>query len=185
MASDHVTVGDEIPDDALREVVSQVASGRVTPEQAWVNLQSRRAARPRPDFETQFVDLLPFLSGAPRHGSRYPYDSAGMGWRRSAVIADDLHSAGVHADLEAGLQPSPAAFRASGEMMGQVMGAAEVPGWKELAEVYLFHGSHFPVLGDPDLQAELANYRAAVARGELRIAEYYAHERRLLKADRD
>jgi len=185
MANTYVTEGDEIPDDALRDVVAQVASGRVTPEQAWVNLQSRRAARPRPEFEVQFADLVPYLSSEPRHGSRYPYDSAGMGWRRSAVIADDLHSAGLHADLEAGLQPSPAGFRAAGDVMGEVMGTAQVPGWNELAEVFLFHSSHFPVLDDPDLQAELANYRAAVARGELRIAEYYAHERRLLKADRD
>jgi len=38
MTRDHVPVGDEIPDDALRDVVAQVASGRVTPKQAWVNL---------------------------------------------------------------------------------------------------------------------------------------------------
>jgi len=96
-----------------------------------------------------------------------------MGRLRSAVIADDLHNAGLQADLEAGLQPSPAAFRASGE----VRGVTDVPGWKEFAKVFLFNGSHFPMLDDPDLQAEFANDRASVARGELRIAEYYEHER--------
>jgi hypothetical protein len=180
MATDRVTLGEEIPDDALRDVVSQVASGRVTPEQAWVNLQSRRSAKPRPDFEDQFVDLLPFLSAKSHHGSRYPYDTAGMGWRRSAVIADDLRAAGVQADLEAGLTPSPAGFRAS----GQVMGETDVPGWDALAEVYLFHKSYFPVLTDPDLDAELQNYRASVARAEISIADYRQHERRLLDQDR-
>lgn len=179
MTVEHVTLGEEIPDDALRDVVAQVASGRVTPEQAWVNLQGRRAARPRPEFEAQFEDLLPFLSREPRHGSREPYDSAGMGWRRSAVLADDLRESGLRAAREAGLAPSPAAFRASGE----VVGASEVPGWRETAEVYLFHSSYFPVLTDPDLDAELTNYRAAVARGELSIADYRAQERRLLDAD--
>jgi hypothetical protein len=180
MPTEHVTVGDEIPDDALRDVVAQVASGRVTPEQAWVNLQSRRAAKPRPDFEDQFVDLLPYLTATSHHGSKYPYDTAGMGWRRSAVIADDLRATGVTADLEAGLTPSPAGFRATGEVMGDTY----VAGWDELAEVYLFHKSYFPVLSDPDLDAELQNYRSAVARGELRIADYRVQERRLLDADR-
>jgi hypothetical protein len=181
MRSDRVTLGEEIPDDDLRASVAQVATGGVTPEQAWINLQSRRAARPRPDFEAQFADLVPYLSPEPRHGSRYPYDSAGMGWTRSAVLADDLHSAGLQADLAAGLQPSPAGYRASGD----VLGATTVPGWKELAEVFLFHSSHFPVLDDPDKNAELTNYRSAVTRGELRLADYYAHERRLLKADKE
>ncbi|MGC4174707.1 hypothetical protein [Demequina sp.] len=180
MAREHVSVGEEIPDDALRDVVSQVASGRVTPEQGWVNLQSRRAAKARPDFEDQFVDLLPFLTAKSHHGAKYPYDTAGMGWRRSAVIADDMRATGVEADLGAGLTPSPAGFRATGEVMGET----HVPGWDDLAEVYLFHKSFFPVLSDPDLEAELQNYRAAVARGELRIAEYRRQERRLLEADR-
>ena len=180
MPSEHVTPGEEIPDDALRDVVAQVASGRVTPEQAWLNLQSRRAARARPDFEDQFADILQFLTLENRHGSRYPYDTAGMGWSRSGVLADDLREAGLRADREAGLAPSPAAFRAS----GQVIGEEALPGWKELAEVFLFHKSFFPVLKDADLDAELQNYRAAVARGELRIADYRRHERRLLDADK-
>jgi len=180
MTTEHVTPGDEIPDDALRETVAQVASGRVTPEQAWVNLQSRRAAKPRPDFEDQFSDLLPYLSSLNRRGSRYPYDTAGMGWRRSAVIADDLHNTGVRADIEMGVQPSPAGFQASAD----VMGTTDVPGWQELAEVFLFHSSYFPVLNDPDRDAELQNYRASVARGELSIADYRLEERRLLDADK-
>jgi hypothetical protein len=180
MASERVTLGEEIPDDALRDVVHQVASGRVTPEQGWLNLQGRRAAKPRPAFETQFEDLLPYLSLEERHGSRYPYDTAGMGWRRAAVVADDLREAGLRADREAGLAPSPAAFRASGNVMGE----ERYPGWAELAEVYLFHSSYFPVLNDPDLDTELKNFRAAVARGELRIADYRREERRLLDLDR-
>ena len=180
MASEHVTLGEEIPDDALREVVSQVASGRVTPEQGWVNLHSRRAVKPRPAFEDQFEDLLPYLSNAPRHGSKYPYDNAGMGWRRSDVIADDLHAAGLRADIESGLQPTPAGFQA----VGAITDAPQVPGWTELAEVFLFHGSYFPVLNDPDLDAELKNYLAAVSRAEISIADYRRHERRLLEMDR-
>lgn len=180
MPTEHITLGDEIPDDALRDVVSQVGSGRVTPEQAWVNLQSRRAAKSRPDFEDQFVDLLPYLTAKSHHGSKYPYDTAGMGWRRSSVIADDMRATGVHADLDAGLTPSPAGFRATGEVMGET----HIPGWEELAEVFLFHKSYFPVLTDPDLDAELQNYRSAVARGELRIADYRQQERRLLDADK-
>jgi len=180
MANESVTLGEEIPDNALRDVVSQVASGRVTPEQAWVNLQSRRAARPRPAFEDQFEDLLPNLSRESRHGSQYPYDTAGMGWRRSAVLADDLREAGLRADRDAGLTPSPAAFRASGTVIGE----QPIPGWAELAEVFLFHKSYFPVLKDPDLDAELKNYAASVARGELSIAEYRVEERRLLDADK-
>jgi hypothetical protein len=180
MPSEHVTLGDEIPDDALRDVVAQVASGRVTPEQGWVNLQSRRSAKTRPDFEDQFVDLLPYLTAKSHHGAKFPYDTAGMGWRRSAVIADDMRATGVSADLEAGLTPSPAGFRATGEVMGET----KVAGWDELAAVYLFHKSYFPVLNDPDLEAELANYRAAVARAELSIADYRVQERRLLDADK-
>jgi len=174
-------MGEEVPDDALREVVAQVASGRVTPEQAWLNLQSRRAARPRPAFEDQFADVLPYLSNERPHGSTYPYDSAGMGWRRSAVLADDLRNAGLRADLGAGLAPSPAAFIASGKVVGEVA----VPGWRELAEVFVFHQGHFPVLNDPDLQAELMGYVRAVARAEMRVADYRQEERRLLAADRD
>lgn len=180
MTTENVTLGAELPDDALRDVVSQVASGRVTPEQGWVNLQGRRAARPRPEFEDQFADLLPYLTAEGHHGSRYPYDTGGLGWRRSAVLAEDLRESGARADREAGLAPSPAAFRASAEMVGE----EALPGWTELAEVYLFHKSFFPVLTDPDLDAELANYRSAVARGELRIADYRVEERRLLDADR-
>lgn len=180
MTTETVTLGEEVPDDALRDVVAQVASGRVTPEQAWVNLQGRRAARPRPHFEDQFADLLQFLSLENRHGSRYPFDTAGMGWRRSAVLADDLREAGLSADRAAGLAPSPAAFRASGSMVGE----EELPGWAELAEVYLFHKSYFPVLNNPDLDAELKNHRESVARGELSIANYRLEERRLLDADK-
>ena len=180
MSTETVTLGEEVPDDALRDVISQVASGRVTPEQAWVNLQGRRSSRARPDFEEQFADLLPYLTADGYHGSRYPYDTAGLGWRRSAVLADDMRATGARADREAGLAPTPAAFRAS----AQVVGEEVLPGWTELAEVYLFHGSFFPVLDDPDLNAELANYRAAVVRGELRIADYRLEERRLLEADR-
>jgi len=180
MTTETVSLGEEIPDDALRDVVAQVASGRVTPEQGWVNLQVRRSARSRPDFEDQFADLLPNLAREARHGSRYPYDNAGMGWRRSGVIADDMREAGMRADRDAGLAPTPAAFRASGEVFGET----SLPGWSELVEVYLFHGSYFPVLTDPDLDAELKNYRASVARGELRIADYRREERRLLDADK-
>ena len=50
MASEHVTLGEEVSDDALRDVVGAVTSGRVTPEQGWVNSQGRRAAKPRPRF---------------------------------------------------------------------------------------------------------------------------------------
>lgn len=180
MTTETVTLGEEIPDDALRDVVSQVASGRVIPEQAWINLQSRRSSRARPEFEDQFADLLPHLSRESHHGSRYPYDNGGMGWRRSAVLANDLREAGLSADREAGIAPTPAAFRASGAMFVE----ADLPGWSELAEVYLFHKSYFPVLNNPDLDAELNNHRAAVARGELRIADYRREERRLLDADK-
>jgi len=180
MASEHVTLGEEIPDDALREAVAQVASGRVTPEQAWLNLKSRRAAKPRPEFDDQFADLLPYLSRDARHGSRYPYDNAGMGWRRSDVIADDLHAAGLRADIDSGLQPTPAGFQA----VGAITDARDVPGWSALAEVFLFHGSYFPVLNDPDLDAELKNYLAAVSRAEISIADYRRQERRLLELDR-
>ena len=181
MTTETVTLGDEIPDDALRDVVAQVASGRVTPEQAWVNLQSRRSTRFRPDFEDQFADLLPHLTRGERHGSRYPYDNAGMGWRRSAVLANDLREAGLRADRDAGLASTPAAFRASGEVVGE----EKLPGWSELAEVFLFHNSFFPVLNDADRDAELKNHRASVARGELSIADYRVQERRLLDADKD
>lgn len=180
MTTGSVTLGEEIPDDALREVVSQVASGRVTPEQAWLNLQSRRSAKERPDFEEQFADLLPYLSIGSHHGSRLPYDTAGMGWRRSTVLADDLREASLRADREAGVAPTPAAFQAS----GRVIGEAESQAWSQLAEVFLFYSSFFPELTDPDLDAELKNYRAAVARAELRIADYRRHERRLLDADK-
>ena len=180
MTTETVTLGEEVPDDALRDVVAQVASGRVTPEQAWINLQSRRSARARPEFDDQFADLLPNLSGEGRHGSRFPYDNGGMGWRRSAVLADDLREAGLQADRDAGLKPSPAAFRASGAVFRE----EELPGWAELAEVYLFHKSYFPVLNNPDLDAELKNYRDLVSRAELTIADYRVEERRLLDADK-
>lgn len=180
MTTENVTLGEEIPDDALRDTVAQVASGRVPPEQAWINLQGRRAARPRPAFDDQFADLLPYLSRDPRQESGEPYDNAGLGWRRSAVLADDFREAGLRADREAGLAASPAAFRAS----GLVVGEEDLPGWNELVEVYQFHKSYFPVLNDSDLDAELKNYRTAVVRGELRIADYRVHERRLLDADK-
>jgi len=64
------------------------------------------------------------------------------------------------------------------------MGETYLPGRDELAEVYLFHKSYFPVLADTDLEAELANYRSAVARAEMRIADYRVEERRLLGQDR-
>ena len=181
MTNERVTLGDEIPDDALRDTVAQVATGRVTPEQAWLNLQSRRAAHPRPDFETQFEDLVPYLTRTTRHGSSYPYDTAGLGWRRSAVLADDFREAGLQADREAGLASSPAAFQASGDVIGE----GSVPGWAELAEVFLFHKSYFPVLTDPDLEAELKNYRASVARAQMSVADYRREERRLLDEDQE
>ena len=59
-----------------------------------------------------------------------------------------------------------------------------IPGWAELAEVYLFHKSYFPVLNNPDLDAELKNYRDLVSRAELSIADYRVEERRLLDADK-
>ena len=93
----------------------------------------------------------------------------------------DLTEAGLQADRDAGLAASPAAFQASGDVIGE----RSVPGWAELAEVFLFHKSYFPVLTDPDLESELKNYRASVARAQMSIADYRREERRLLDEDQE